>query len=279
MSKHTLDYGEPWKEGVYGPFPLDRVGQACDHPTRMKRAIDCTNALAGRDPAALGELERAVFRAVDFLKSRPRECLGIDSTDGYPYRDEMVHSLLSALAAFRAKEVRPLGHVHVAPQSATDGEVIKSLMEERERLWDVISWALGENGEFPTRQPGEGAYWWRKEMSRRLGAKGDTKPPLPSTTSEVAHPPEPVRVAYALGDLPPGDTPPSPPEPVVGVVYMRKNANDTARWMCCGPLGWMFTPKTGSDWYPHDRASSVAASCESCIRSGKLVPVTGKEGA
>lgn len=31
----------------------------------------------------------------------------------------------------------------------------------------AISWALGEIDDFPERQPGQGAYWWRSELRRR----------------------------------------------------------------------------------------------------------------
>lgn len=36
-----------------------------------------------------------------------------------------------------------------------------------ERLKGVILWADGQNGEWPERKPGEGAYYWRKELMRR----------------------------------------------------------------------------------------------------------------
>lgn len=32
---------------------------------------------------------------------------------------------------------------------------------------DLIKWLLGENGEFPIRQEGQGLYWWRKELRKR----------------------------------------------------------------------------------------------------------------
>lgn len=70
----------------------------------QKEITESVNALAGRDPNRLGELEKRVAQAVKFLKTLPADCLGIDPQDGYPYRDEMVASLASALAAFR-KEI------------------------------------------------------------------------------------------------------------------------------------------------------------------------------
>jgi len=62
--KHTTDYGEPWTEGVYGPHPLDRVGQTCTHEARIARSIACVNALAGiSNPEAFVAKVRGVIAA------------------------------------------------------------------------------------------------------------------------------------------------------------------------------------------------------------------------
>lgn len=37
------------------------------------------------------------------------------------------------------------------------------------QLENAIRWALGENGDFPPREEGQGAYWWRTELRRRAG--------------------------------------------------------------------------------------------------------------
>jgi hypothetical protein len=37
---------------------------------------------------------------------------------------------------------------------------------------EIFQWLMGANGEFPHREQGEGAYWWRKELRRRLEAIG-----------------------------------------------------------------------------------------------------------
>jgi hypothetical protein len=42
-----------------------------------------------------------------------------------------------------------------------------------ERYLDALRWALGSNGEFRTRQPGQGAYYWRMELMKRAGLKWD----------------------------------------------------------------------------------------------------------
>jgi hypothetical protein len=51
---------------------------------------------------------------------------------------------------------------------------IEQLVSERDaavrvntRLWDVILWLDGQQGEFRPRGKNEGAYWWRKEMLER----------------------------------------------------------------------------------------------------------------
>lgn len=143
---------------------------------------------------------------------------------------EGVIAFLTARVA--ALEGRPLGHVHVASQSATDCEPV----------------------------------WIRPTIEN---AEPFVKPPAP---------PEPVRVAYALGDLPPGGTPPSPPEPVVGVVYRMADAqsDDSQRWK------WIGEGKAASSWTPGvwlNPNEMLGAAVATLIRSGKLVPVTGKEGA
>jgi hypothetical protein len=46
-------------------------------------------------------------------------------------------------------------------------DTIQALQSEVERLKGVILWADGQNGEWPERKPGEGAYYWRKELMRR----------------------------------------------------------------------------------------------------------------
>jgi hypothetical protein len=42
-----------------------------------------------------------------------------------------------------------------------------------ERLRAAILWADGQIGEWPERQPGEGAFYWRKELMRRAGLEDD----------------------------------------------------------------------------------------------------------
>ena len=47
-----------------------------------------------------------------------------------------------------------------------------------ERYKSAVSWALGSNGDFAARKEGEGAYWWRRELMRRIA------PPSPEATQE-----------------------------------------------------------------------------------------------
>lgn len=42
---------------------------------------------------------------------------------------------------------------------------------EIDRLRTAIRWALGEIDDFPLREPGQGAYWWRTELRRRAALK------------------------------------------------------------------------------------------------------------
>ena len=59
---------------------------------------------------------------------------------------------------------------HLATITALKAEN-KRLVEERDCLHNAILWALGCNGDFPQRQDGQGAYWWRHELRRRCGVK------------------------------------------------------------------------------------------------------------
>lgn len=43
----------------------------------------------------------------------------------------------------------------------------KSAEGQLAALREALAWALGERDEFPERKPGEGAYWWRRELRRR----------------------------------------------------------------------------------------------------------------
>ena len=43
---------------------------------------------------------------------------------------------------------------------------------ERDRLKAALGWALGEGDEWPERNPGEGAFYWRAELRRRAAGGG-----------------------------------------------------------------------------------------------------------
>lgn len=47
---------------------------------------------------------------------------------------------------------------------------------QRDQMREAILWALGERDEFPTREPGQGAYWWRTELRRRAFLAADSAP-------------------------------------------------------------------------------------------------------
>lgn len=57
--------------------------------------------------------------------------------------------------------------------SGVTGWYVRELIERIARLEGAIRWANGEVDEFPERKPGEGAYWWRKELTRRARLEGD----------------------------------------------------------------------------------------------------------
>lgn len=48
-------------------------------------------------------------------------------------------------------------------------EAVPQLVAEVRRLRAAVEWALGMGDDFPTREPGQGAYWWRTELWKRSG--------------------------------------------------------------------------------------------------------------
>lgn len=49
---------------------------------------------------------------------------------------------------------------------AQTDELVKAERELAE-VRSAIEWALGAGDDFPERQKGQGAYWWRKELAKR----------------------------------------------------------------------------------------------------------------
>jgi hypothetical protein len=60
-----------------------------------------------------------------------------------------------------------LAEVDPCPSGRTEPST--ALLVDVARLRSAIRWALGEEGEFPLRPEGKGAYWWRTELRRRAG--------------------------------------------------------------------------------------------------------------
>ena len=52
---------------------------------------------------------------------------------------------------------------------------LMDITRERDSLREAIAWALGERDEFPLREQGQGAFWWRAELRRRAALAGSGK--------------------------------------------------------------------------------------------------------
>lgn len=90
---------------------------------------------------------------------------------------------IAALAAKDAAISALKGAVHADVAEFTrDSEQIRVLRE-------AIAWALGENDDFRAREPGEGAYWWRKELRERAAL---------ASTAPVAEEPLPPNIQHNL---------------------------------------------------------------------------------
>ena len=63
----------------------------------------------------------------------------------------------------------------------------------RDQIREAILWALGERDEFPTREPGQGAYWWRTELRRRAFLTPD------SADDDASHEPTCRQLREPLG--------------------------------------------------------------------------------
>lgn len=63
---------------------------------------------------------------------------------------------------------------------------------DHKRLELAIRWALGEMDDFPAREDGQGAYWWRKELRERAGLSVCMPPPsatpVPPVTDAMVAP-------------------------------------------------------------------------------------------
>ena len=82
----------------------------------------------------------------------------------------------------KADVIRGLQYIADSPEQKYGGFHInavttaKNALKEIRRLRSAVKWALGEVGEFPLRQAGQGAYWWRTELRRRAGMSPKPKP-------------------------------------------------------------------------------------------------------
>lgn len=47
--------------------------------------------------------------------------------------------------------------------------LLNGAIRKRDELAEAALWALGYVGDFPSRQEGQGAYWWRPEFRKRCG--------------------------------------------------------------------------------------------------------------
>jgi hypothetical protein len=74
------------------------------------------------------------------------------------------------------------------------------------RYFGALVWALGAGGEFKQREPGDGAYWWRRELCRRAGLEWDGKQfidnPSFAKQEDAAIAPLPIDLAKLLGPRP-----------------------------------------------------------------------------
>lgn len=117
------------------------------------------DSLPPRTEAGRSELHSAGRSALNRIEARLKAAeAGVD-TSGIPPRDlERARQFLAAEASKQAGELDRMTQLEAERDKAR---------EEAERYRRAITWALGEEGDFPTRQPDEGNYWWRTELRRR----------------------------------------------------------------------------------------------------------------
>jgi hypothetical protein len=66
------------------------------------------------------------------------------------------------------------GYTPVWIDSRTITSLIDALHKYEARVAELeaaILWADGQGDDFPERQPGQGAYWWRRELMQRAGMR------------------------------------------------------------------------------------------------------------
>ena len=82
-----------------------------------------------------------------------------------------VETTISTLKYIAASPDQKYGGFHIHTK-----ETAAAALREIRKLQMAVRWALGEVGDFPMRQEGQGAYWWRTELRRRAGMSSNTKP-------------------------------------------------------------------------------------------------------
>ena len=84
---------------------------------------------------------------------------------------ETAQTLVSeVLKEHRHDDPRELNPTCGSCESKVATAITAAVEAQREKWWEFVLWLNGERGDFPERQDGEGAYYWRREMMKRAAA-------------------------------------------------------------------------------------------------------------
>lgn len=75
---------------------------------------------------------------------------------------------MRSVTSYFSLDGEPLAERDPHPITMVTLAELKRMSDEHERLLSAIRWALGEEGEFPERDPKK-PYGWRSELRRRAG--------------------------------------------------------------------------------------------------------------
>lgn len=100
------------------------------------------------------------YRSLDHACEILRGCVA-------PYSGEQAQKVAKVLKQWRDKWAAAVDCIH-----PDERQTIADLRAKLAEADTIFSWLLGEVGDFPAREAGEGQFYWRKELRKRIAEMG-----------------------------------------------------------------------------------------------------------